>query len=150
MASAFAAIANKGKMMKPYIVDKLIDENGNEYVINPEEKGQIIKPETSETLSKMLVSVVRNGFEGKAGVNGYFVAAKTGTAQIPSFDKRGYTTDVIHTFIGYAPAFNPKFLVYIQINKPSGNRFASNTLTIPFHNIIEYLLNYYEIPPDEK
>ena len=150
MASAFAAIANKGKMMKPYIVDKLIDENGNEYVINPEEKGQIIKPETSEMLSKMLVSVVRNGFEGKAGVNGYFVAAKTGTAQIPSFDKRGYTTDVIHTFIGYAPAFNPKFLVYIQINKPSGNRFASNTLTIPFHNIIEYLLNYYEIPPDEK
>ena len=150
MASSFAVIANKGKMMKPFIVDKLIDENGNEYTTEPEETGQIIRPETSETLSKMLVSVVRNGFEGKAGVTGYFVAAKTGTAQIPSPDRRGYTADVIHTFIGYAPAFAPKFLVYIQLNKPLGNRFASNTLTIPFHNVIEYLLNYYEVPPDEK
>lgn len=148
MAMAFGTIANKGNLLRPYLVDKIIDTDGNEFINQPQEIGEVIRPETAEALTKMLVSVVRNGFEGKAGVKGYFVAAKTGTAQIPSSDRRGYTADVIHTFIGYAPAFDPKFLVYIQLNKPLGNRFASNTLTIPFHNIIEYLLNYYEVPPD--
>jgi len=95
-------------------------------------------------------SVVRSGFENRAGVKGYFVAGKTGTAQIPRRDGRGYSDKVIHTFVGYAPAFNPRFLVLLQLNEPKGNRFAANTLTPVFHDLAEYILNYYEIPPDEK
>ncbi|MBI2637449.1 MAG: hypothetical protein HYW88_00985, partial [Candidatus Sungbacteria bacterium] len=77
------------------------------------------------------------------------IAAKTGTAQISSSSKKGYTGEFIHTFIGYAPAFDPRFLIYIQLNKPHGNIFAANTLTATFHTLTEYLLNYYEVPPDE-
>ena len=99
----------------------------------------------------MLISVVRNGFENRAGVKGYFVAGKTGTAQIPRKDGKGYDPDrVIHTFVGYAPVFGPSFLVLLQLNEPKGNRFAANTLTPAFHDLAEYILNYYEIPPDEK
>ena len=143
------AIANNGKLMRPYIVEKIRNPDGEEAVTTPEVIRQAIRPETSETLSKMLVSVVRNGFEGHAIIKGYFIAAKTGTAQISSNDRKGYTGEFIHTFIGYAPAFNPRFLIYVQLNKPRGNIFAANTLTTTFHTLTEYLLNYFEVPPDE-
>lgn len=150
MATAFAAIANGGTLMKPYMVEKVIDDSGNEIVFSSEKKRNVVSTSTSEALTKMLVSAVRSGFENRAGVKGYFVAGKTGTAQIPAKDRRGYSDEVIHTFIGYAPAFNPKFLVLLQLNKPGGNRFAANTLTPAFHDLAEFILNYYEIPPDEK
>lgn len=150
MASAIAAIANRGVLMRPYLVEKTVDSNGHELLFEPQEVRQVIKPETSETLTKMLVSAVQNGFENRAGVKGYFVAGKTGTAQIPLEGARGYSEDFRHTFIGYAPAFDPKFLILLQLNRPKGNKFAANTMTPAFHNIAEFILNYYEIPPDEK
>lgn len=150
LASAIGAIANGGVLMRPYLVEKIIDANGNAEVTRPEEVRRVISPQTSETLSKMLVSAVRNGFENRAGIKGYFVAGKTGTAQIPAKDRRGYSDDVIHTFVGYAPAFDPRFLVLLQINKPRGNRFAANTLTPAFRNIAGFILSYYEISPDER
>lgn len=150
MSAAMAAIANSGILMRPYIVEKIVDEAGNENNFLPKPRGEVVKKETAEVLTKMLVSAVRNGFENRAGVKGYFVAGKTGTAQIPLLDRRGYSDEVIHTFVGYAPAFKPKFLILLQLNKPEGNRFAANTLTPVFHDLAEFILNYYEIPPDEK
>lgn len=150
MALAIGTIANEGKLMKPYVVEKIIDDSGNEVKKEPQEVRQVISKETAEELTKMLISVVRIGYENRAGVKGYFVAGKTGTAQIPRRDGRGYSDEVIHSFVGYAPAFNPKFLVYLQLNSPTGNRFAANTLTPAFHDLAEYILNYYEIPPDER
>lgn len=149
LAMALGAVANQGKLMKPYVVEKIIDDSGNETKNMPIIIREVISKETAEKLSKMLVSAVRNGFENRAGVKGYFVAGKTGTAQIPRRDGRGYSDKVIHTFVGYAPAFNPRFLVLLQLNEPQGNRFAANTLTPVFHDLAEYILNYYEIPPDE-
>ena len=150
LAMAIAAIANGGLLMRPYVVESIRNENGTVYEVAPETVRKVLNPDTAEALSIMLVSVVKNGYEGRAGVDGYLVAAKTGTAQIPSPDSRGYSADVIHSFVGYAPAFDPKFLIYMQLNKPTGNRFAANTLTVPFHNMIQYLLNYYEIPPGQQ
>lgn len=150
LAMAIGTIANEGKLMKPYVVEKIIDDSGNEIKKEPEVRRQVISKETAEDVTKMLVSAVRNGFENRAGVKGYFVAGKTGTAQIPREDGRGYSDKVIHTFVGFAPAFNPRFLVLLQLNEPQGNRFAANTLTPAFHDLAEYILNYYEIPPDEK
>lgn len=147
--AAFAAIANKGTLMKPHVIDTIIDSSGNRFTQNPEVVERVVSPETAETLTKMLVSVVRSGFENRAGVKGYFVAGKTGTAQIPRSDARGYTDEVIHTFVGYAPAFDARFLIYFQLNKPKGNRFAANTLTPAFHDLAEYILNYYQVSPDE-
>ena len=150
MALSLAAVANGGVMMRPYIVEKIIDDAGNERVFGPEKKGAVITKEAAESLTKMLVSTVRNGYENRAGVKGYFVAGKTGTAQIPLKDRRGYSQDVIHTFVGFAPAFRPKFLALLQLNRPQGNRFASNTMTPAFRDLAEFILNYYEVPPDEK
>ncbi|MFY9461714.1 MAG: penicillin-binding protein 2 [Candidatus Sungiibacteriota bacterium] len=150
MASALAAVANGGVMMKPYIVEKIIDDAGNERAFGSEKRGEVITKETAEVLTKMLISTVRNGYENRAGVEGYFVAGKTGTAQIPLKDRRGYSQDVIHTFLGFAPAFRPRFLALLQLNRPQGNRFASNTMTPAFRDLAEFILNYYEVPPDEK
>ena len=150
LARAIGAIANGGALVEPYAAEKIIDDSGNEVLREPRPVRSVISKETSEALSKMLVSTVRSGFENRAGVKGYFVAGKTGTAQIPRKDGRGYSDAVIHTFVGYAPAFDPKFLIILQLNEPSGNRFAANTLTPAFHDLAEFILNYYEIPPDEK
>ena len=151
LAAATAAIANKGVLMKPYVVEKIRDDSGNETMRSPETVRSVISPETAETLTKMLVSVVKNGYEDRAGVKGYLIAGKTGTAQIPRRDGKGYMEDgAIHTFVGYAPAFDPKFLILIQLNEPKGNRFAANTLTPVFHDLAEFILHYYEVPPDEK
>ncbi len=150
LASAIGTIANNGILMKPYVVEKIVDDSGNETLQNPKESGRVISKETAETVSKMLVSVVRNGFENKAGVKGYFVAGKTGTAQIPKKDGKGYSDKAIHTFVGYAPAFSPRFLILLQLNEPIGNRFAANTLTPAFHDLAEYILHYYQVLPDEQ
>ncbi|MEK7464819.1 MAG: penicillin-binding protein 2, partial [Patescibacteria group bacterium] len=150
IAMGMAAIANDGTLMRPYIVEKLIDDSGAEEIRRPQEVRRVISPESSETLTRMLVSAVRNGFENRAGVKGYFVAGKTGTAQIPLQDRRGYSDDVIHTFVGYAPAFQPRFLVLLELVKPRGNRFAANTLTPVFHNLSQFMQNYYDVPPDER
>lgn len=151
MAMAISAIANGGKLMKPYVVEKIIEDSGNKVEIRPQIVRNAVSREAAEKMTKMLVSAVRNGFENRAGVRGYFVAGKTGTAQIPRREGKGYYTDrVIHSFVGYAPAFNPRFLILLQLNEPKGNRFAANTLTPAFHNLAEYILNYYEIPPDDK
>ena len=150
LAFAVGSVANGGNLMKPIIVEKIVDDSGNTVERKPEIRRRTFSAASAETLTKMLVSVVRVGYENRAGVKGYFVAGKTGTAQIPNRTGHGYSDKVIHTFVGYAPAFHPRFLVVLQLNEPQGNRFASNTLTSSFHDLAEYILNYYESPPDEK
>lgn len=149
IAVAISAIANGGTLVQPHLVEEIRDDSGN--IIKPEyqTKGKVISKETSETLTRMLVSAVQNGFENHAGVSGYFVAGKTGTAQVPYADRKGYDPNrSIHSFVGYAPAFHPKFLVFIQLNEPQGVRFASASITPTFHALAEFMLNYYEIPTD--
>jgi len=150
MATAIAAIANGGNLMRPYVVDRIIDDAGVETVTRTVLRRRVIAKETSETISKMLVSVVRSGFENRARIDGYFVAGKTGTAQIPNPSGGGYSQDVIHSFVGYAPAFNPRFLIFLQVVKPKGVNFATTSLTPTFHDLAAYIINYYGIPPDEK
>ncbi len=150
MAFAIGAIANGGTLMRPYIVEKVMDSSGSEEVRRPEAVSRVVDGATAETVTKMLVSVVRNGYDNRAGVKGYFVAGKTGTAQIPLSGRRGYSLDVIHTFVGYAPAFDPRFLALVQLNRPLGNRFAANTLSPTFSNLAAFILSYYEVPPDDR
>ncbi|MEK7149171.1 MAG: penicillin-binding protein 2 [Patescibacteria group bacterium] len=149
IAVAISAIANGGTLVQPYLVDSIEDDSGNRTIIEHPSKGQVISKETSETVTKMLVSVVENGFDNHAGIQGYFVAGKTGTAQVPYKDKRGYDPNrAIHSFVGYAPAFHPKFLMFIQLNEPRGVKFASSSITPTFHEIAKYMLSYLQIPQD--
>lgn len=144
---AIAAIANDGKMMRPYIVEKIVDQDGRETIIEPQSVAQVIKPQSAGQLTAMLVSTVRNGYD-RIKIDNYFIAGKTGTAQIPSEGVYNLD-DTIHSFIGYAPAYNPKFLIFLKMDKPRGIRFASESLAPIFADLTRYLLNYYEIPPDE-
>ena len=80
-------------------------------------------------------------------MTGYLIAGKTGTAQIPNYQKGGYTDESIHTFVGYGPAIDPKFIILLKLDKPN-ERAASTTVVPAFHNIAKYLIDYYEIPPE--
>jgi cell division protein FtsI/penicillin-binding protein 2 len=79
----------------------------------------------------------------------YSVAAKTGTAQSVVEGKKGYQEgEYVHTFFGYAPAFDAKFLTLLILVKPQGVQYAAYSLSEPFVKITKFLLNYYEVPPD--
>lgn len=150
MITAFSAIANKGALMKPKVVDAMVLRDGTEVTIEPEVVRQVVTQDTANALTKMLVSTVENGYD-KAKIKGYFVAGKTGTAEISDATTGNYfTNETLHTFIGYAPAYHPLFTVLIKIDKPKGVRFASTSLASVFSEAMKYLLTYYEIPPDIK
>ena len=147
MASAIAAIANDGKLMRPYVVAKIVAPDGREQLTQPKVIRQVVAPQNAGKLTAMLVSTVRNGYD-KVKLPGYFVAGKTGTAQIA--EGRGYSdNDTNHSFEGYAPAYNPQFLIFLKLEKPRGISFASESLAPVFTDIARYLFNYYEIPPEE-
>jgi cell division protein FtsI/penicillin-binding protein 2 len=147
MASAIAAIANNGQLMRPYVVEKIVQADGREQVVQPRLIRQVIVPQSAAKLTAMLVSTVRNGYD-KVKLPGYFVAGKTGTAQIA--ESRGYSAeDTNHSFEGYAPAYNPEFLIFIRLEKPRGIQFASESLAPVFTEMASYLFNYYEIAPEE-
>ena len=151
MVSAFSTIANQGEPIMPHIIKKQIHPDESEKEIEGEKRKRVISAETASKLTAMLVSVVKNGYGSKAGVDGYLIAGKTGTAQVPNLEKGGYFKNkYIHSFIGYAPAFNPEFLILLKIDHPKGIRFSSDSLAPSFSNIAKYLFSYFGIPPEEK
>jgi len=154
LIKAYTAIANKGRMVTPYLVESTIDKAGNRTTFMPTESlsnsPQVIKQETAETLVSMLVGVIENGFGGNAKIKGYSIAGKTGTSYVAFKDKKGYSDEVIHTFVGFFPASNPKYIILVKMDKPQwGKEAASYTVTLAFKEVQQFLINYYNIPPDE-
>lgn len=147
LVTALGAIANDGILMRPFIAEKIIYADGREDVIKPKQVRRVISSETASRLTAMLISVVQNGFGRKAGVKGYLIAGKTGTAQIP--EKGGYSEDTIHTFGGFFPGLEPRFVMLIKIDKVQNINFAADSIAPVFSQIAEYILNYYEIPPSQ-
>jgi cell division protein FtsI (penicillin-binding protein 3)/stage V sporulation protein D (sporulation-specific penicillin-binding protein) len=149
LVNAYSAIANGGKLMRPYVVDKVVKEDGQELATKPEVVSIPISEKTAVKLQTMLVSVVDKGFD-KARIPGYDVAGKTGTAQMPD-GTGGYSqADFIHNFVGFAPGYDAKFVILIKMDKPRGINFASDSLSPTFKEIAAFLLNYYNIPPTRK
>ena len=141
---AYAAIANKGTMVKPRIVDKVYNNDGTTSEVKTEEVGQVVSEKTSEELKQMMIGVVEEGYGKKAGVKGYWVAGKTGTAQIADPETGKYVEGVfIHSFAGFAPADDPKFALLVKIDKPKNARFAESSAAPVFGDIASFLLNYY-------
>ncbi len=147
LVAAFGAIANNGILLRPYVAEKILYKNKEEKITKPEEIRRVISSETASRVTAMMVSAVKNGHTQRAGVEGYSVAAKTGTAQIPDFEKGGYTEDTIHSLIGFFPAFDARFVMLVKLDKPKGIRFAEGTAAPVFGEIAKYILNYYEIAP---
>jgi stage V sporulation protein D (sporulation-specific penicillin-binding protein) len=149
LITAISAIANNGKLAQPYIVEKFIHFDASETKIEPKIIRQVISPQTANRLSAMMVSVIKNGYGNKAGVEGYHIAGKTGTAQVPSKDKRGYSDKTIHSFVGFGPVPDPKFIILIKLDNPQGIRFAADSTTSTFSELSKFLLNYYQVLPEE-
>ena len=97
----------------------------------------------------MMIKVVENGSGRRAGVPNYTVAGKTGTAQVPDLKKGGYKDEYIHTFVGFAPAYDPKFIALIKLDNPKGVRFAESTVVPAFSDLAKFIFSYLEIPPDK-
>ena len=154
LIKAYTAIANKGRLVTPYLVESTMDKEGNRTILALNESlsnfPQVIKQETAETLTSMLVGVIENGFGGNAKIKGYSIAGKTGTAYMALKDQKGYSDEVIHTFVGFFPASNPEYIILVKMDKPQwGKEAASYTVTIAFRAVEQFLINYYNIPPDE-
>jgi len=149
-ARALSALGNGGVMITPHIVKKIDYVMGGSRTLAYSDGDRVFKEETSEDITRMLVKVVDEALlRGKVKLPNYSIAAKTGTAQIARPDTGGYYKNrFLHSFFGYFPAYEPKFLVFLYTINPKGVRYASQTLTYPFMDITKFLLNYYEIPPD--
>lgn len=148
---AFSALANGGNLVSPHIVKKINYKIGLSSDMSYEsENKRVIKKETSDEITRMLVKVVDTSLKGGIlKIQNYSVAAKTGTAQIAKTDGRGYYDDRnLHSFFGYFPAYNPRFLIFLLTLEPKGAPYASDTLAVPFIDTVKFLINYYEIPPD--
>lgn len=150
---ALSVLANGGKLITPHVVRKIDYKVGlSKNFSYVDEAKQVLKKETSEEISRMLVKVVDEALAGGTmKMKNYSIAAKTGTAQIarPANFGGGYYPDRwLHSFFGYFPAYNPKFLVFLYTVEPKNIDFASKTLTGPFFDIAKFLINYYEIAPD--
>jgi len=151
MTNAFGAIANGGKLMQPYIIDEVIKPDGFSIKTEPRQIREVISSQTATTLGAMLVNVVRNGHGQRAGVPGYFVAGKTGTAQIPNENGPGYDPDhTIGGFCGFAPVDDPVFVMCVKIDKPRTVQWAESTAAPLFGNLAQFILNYYSVPPEES
>ena len=146
---ALSTLANDGKLPNPHLVSKINYSIGFSKATSFPEGKQVIKGETAKEITRMLVEVVDTALKnGEVKMEHYSIAAKTGTAQVPKKDKKGYEENIFfHSFFGYFPAFDPKFLVFLYTMDPKA-RYASETLTDPFIDLTNFLINYYEIPPD--
>ncbi len=147
---ALCALGNGGYLPDPHVLKQVIYPAGVVKNTQIEEGVRVLKPETSEKISRMLTEVVDKALlNGTVKLPNYSVAAKTGTAQISQGGGKGYYSDrYLHSFFGYFPSYDPKFLVFLYVVNPHGEAYASHTLTEPFMNLTKFLLTYYEVPPD--
>ena len=146
LVRAYCALANGGKLVNPYIIESPKDLKD----IKKTER-EVISPKTASQLTKMLINVVENGFAKRAKIPGYYIAGKTGTAQIAfsalGIPTRGYSEKTIQSFVGYAPAFNPRFVILVKLDNPKTKTAEYSAVPI-FHDLADYIIRYWKIPPD--
>ncbi|MDD4319763.1 MAG: penicillin-binding transpeptidase domain-containing protein, partial [Candidatus Peribacteraceae bacterium] len=149
--TAWGALANGGKLLRPTIIDGVVHADGTTEKAPAREAEQVITKESSETITAMLVSSVNVGFAKSGKVPGYRIAGKTGTSQIAGPGGK-YTTgtgSTFATFAGYAPVNDPKFVILVKLDRPKSGTHGATTAGPVFKDIASFLFKYYGIPPDE-
>ena len=147
LASAFAVFANGGRVPKPYMVEK-IEHAGDQAVTKPHLSDQVISQKTASEVTTMLINVVERGFGSAAKIPGYYMAGKTGTAEVPITNGKGYYADkTIQSFIGYGPALKPEFLILVKLDNPKVPKSSLSAAPI-FKKLAQYIINYWQLPPD--
>lgn len=150
MISAYQALANKGMLMRPSVVEKYVYDDHDE-VVPPSEVRQVVSEETANLMGDMLENVVKNGHGKQAAVPGYRVGGKTGTAQVAKKGEKGYDDGLtIGSFVGYAPIGDPKFVVLSKIDNPKDVIWAESSAAPVFGEVMKFLLIYAKIEPTEE
>jgi len=148
---AYCVFANHGLMSQPYIIEGVRENGEIKPLKEKEEAKRIISKDTADTIVKMLVSVAENGYSKPAKVPGYYIAGKTGTSQISfsalGMNGLGYSNQTWQTFVGFAPAFDPKFVILVKLDNPA-TRSSNESATLVFKEMAKYILDYYQIPPE--
>lgn len=148
MLRAVSSIANGGNLMEPHVVEKITPLDGKEITIPPKVVRNVISEKTAKIVTEMMVNAVDNGEARFAKPPGYRVAGKTGTAQIPisgHYDPNKTVT----SFVGFAPADDPKFVMLVKLDEPSSSPFGAETAAPLFFTIARDLFTYYNIAPSE-
>lgn len=148
LLAAFTAIANGGKRMEPHVVAKIETKNGEVIEVKPKVLGRPVSERSAKIVTEMMVNAVDNGESKFAKPKGYRIAGKTGTAQIP-VEGRYDANKTIASFVGFAPADDPKFLMLVVIDRPTSSIYGAETAAPIFFSVAKNMLTYYGIPPSE-
>ncbi len=148
MITAVATVANDGVRLRPYIVDRRVRFDGTISTHQPVVEGQVISPETARTLTDLLARTVEDGVP-EAQVEGYQVAGKTGTAQVPI--PGGYAKDeTITSFVGFGPVSDPQVIILVKLDRPQTSTWASHTAAPTFQRLASRLFPVLGIPPGDE
>lgn len=146
LLDAISAIANSGKRMEPHVVSAIETSDGKSIKIQPKILGTPISAKTAKVMTELMVNAVNKGEASWTRLKGYRVAGKTGTASIPI---QGHydPSQTITSFVGFAPADDPKFVMLVILNKPTTSIYGSETAAPIFFNIAKDLFSFYNIAP---
>jgi len=144
---ALTAVANDGILLQPYIIDKIVDSDGNIVEQNTKtEIERVASKETTDKIKDLMEQVVLDGTGSGYNMEGYNLIAKTGTAQISSTNGTGYlrgANDVIRGFAGMFPKDDPKIIIYANLKRPNPN--TPNALIKVVKDVVENVSKYYNI-----
>jgi stage V sporulation protein D (sporulation-specific penicillin-binding protein) len=149
MVRALGALANGGVMVQPHLVQAIRFDSGIVREIDWSQK----TPVFSATAARETAQMMGEAFDlklndGKEKIPTMSVAVKTGTAQLTNGSGGYYSDRYFHSFVGFFPAYNPRFIVLLYTNDPQHIKYASETLAPAFLDLLHFLIDYYQIPPD--
>ncbi|WP_243646718.1 penicillin-binding protein [Melghiribacillus thermohalophilus] len=159
LMKAATAIANDGKMMKPYVVEEIVDPEHGEILKQnkPVVAGEPIRAETARAVKDLLETVItsEHGTGRPYRLEDYTVAGKTGTAQIPDPESGGYMTgkeNYIFSFLGMAPKEDPELMMYVAVKQPnlSPQEYGPEPVSYIFKTVMENSLHYLNVNPDKE
>lgn len=149
MIKALGSLANHGSVVTPHLVVAKRFESGIKKNIAWGEPERVFSADAVEKTTRMLVRVVDTKLaNGTLKIPEMSIAAKTGTAQIAGSGGKYSESQYFHSFFGYFPAYDSRYIILLYTRQPQGVQYASETLTHPFMNLTHFLINYYAIPPD--
>ncbi len=149
MIRALGAIANGGAMVEPHLVSAVRLDSGIERKLDWSQTTPVFSPTAARETTQMMTDMVDKILEnGKAIIPTMSVAAKTGTAQLTNGQGGYYTNRFFHSFVGFFPSYNPRFIILLYTNDPQHVEYASETLDSTFLDLVHFLIDYYAVPPD--
>ena len=150
MAHSYAVLANDGVAVAPRIVRGTVEEDGRLTDAPPPTPQRVVAADTAQAVTSMLVEAVsgEHGTGARAAIPGYQVAGKTGTARKPDADAGGYSDEYVATFVGYAPASDPRFVVAVMVDEPSPVIYGGLVAAPVFREVMQGTLMAMRVPPD--